>query len=105
MGVVVKLTWTDSSVNPIQHRVESAVGEEAFTGISTLSVAEGHEADVTEYTYEDSAVYNESTTVRYRIVTIGITGAEVNGSEISVEVPGQYDIQPINTLAATVEVT
>lgn len=105
MAVVVKLTWTDSSVNPNQHRIESAVGEEAFTGITTLSVAEGHEPDVTEYTYEDATTFAEPTTVRYRIVTIGITGAEVNGSEISVEVPGQYDIQPITTLAATVEVT
>lgn len=105
MGVVVKLTWTDSSVNPIQHRLEYALGEDDFATLDTLTVAEGHEPSVTEYMYEVSTNYSESETVKYRIVTIGITGAEVKGSEISVEVPGQYDIQPINTLAATVEVT
>lgn len=106
MSVVVKLKWTDSSVNPVQHRIEYAfVDAETFTGITTLSVAEGHEPGVTEYTYEDPTGFTETTTVRYRIVTIGITGAEVNGSEISVDVPGQYDIQPVNTLTATVEVT
>lgn len=105
MAVVVKLTWTDSSVNPIQHRIEYAVGEDEFATYDTITVAEGHEPSVTEYKYEHDSPYTESTTVRYRIVTIGITGAEVNGSEISVDVPGQYDIQPVNTLAATVEVT
>lgn len=105
MAVVVKLTWTDSSVNPIQHRLEYAVGEDEFATHDTITVAGGHEPGVTEYKYELDTAYAETTTVRYRIVTIGITGAEVNGSEISVDVPGQYDIQPINTLAATVEVT
>lgn len=105
MGVVVKLTWTDSSVNPIQHRLEYALGEDDFAPIDTLTVAEGHEPGVTEYKYEMATSYAETTTVKYRIVTIGITGAEVNGSEISVDVPGQYDIQPVGTLAATIEVT
>lgn len=105
MGVAVKLTWTDSSLNPIQHRLEYAVGEDAFAHYGTITVAEGHVPNVTEYKYEVNTAYPESTTVKYRIVTIGITGAEVIGNEISVVVPGQYDIQPVNTLAATVEVT
>ena len=105
MAVIVKLKWTDSSYNPVQHRVECAVGAEAFTSIDTLPVAGGHAPGVTEYMYDVPTSYPEFTTVRYRIVTIGITGAEVTGSEISVDVPGQYDIQPVNTLTATVEVT
>ena len=105
MGVVVKLKWTDSSVNPVQYRIESAVGEDGFASHDTITVAEGHVPSVTEYKYEINPTYWDVTTVKYRIVTIGITGAEVIGSEISVDVPGQDDIQPINTLAATVEVT
>ena len=105
MAVIVKLKWTDSSVNPIQHRLEYAVDAGEFATQETITVARGHEPGVTEYMYDVPTFYPELTTVRYRIVTIGITGAEVIGSEISVVVPGQYDIQPVNTLAATVEVT
>ena len=105
MSVVVKLTWTDSSVNPIQHRLEYAVDAGEFATQETIAVAGGHVPGVTEYMYDVPTFYLEPTTVRYRIVTIGITGAEVIGGEISVDVPGQYDIQPVNTLEATVEVT
>lgn len=105
MAVIVKLKWTDSSVNPVQHRIEYAVGTDEFATQDTITIGGGHEPGVTEYMYDVPTSYPEPTTVRYRIVTIGITGAEVKGSEISVDVPGQYDIQPVNTLTATVEVT
>ncbi len=105
MAVIVKLKWTDASVNPVQHRIEYAVGVDEFATQDTITIGGGHEPNVTEYMYDVPTSYPEFTTVRYRIVTIGITGAEVTGSEISVDVPGQYDIQPVNTLAATVEVT
>lgn len=105
MSVVVKLKWTDASINPIQHRLEYAEGGGGFATYETIAVAGGHASGVTEYMYNVSTAYPEITTVRYRIVTIGITGVEVIGNEISVDVPGQYDIQPVNTLAATVEVT
>lgn len=102
MTVSVKLTWVNPSVAPVSQQVEADLDGQGFVLVATLPVADPHEASVTLYEYTHLPNLTESTTVKYRIVTTGVTGAKVNGNEFSIEVPGEYDIAAVNNLGGEV---
>ena len=102
MTVSVKLTWVNPSVAPVSQEVEVDLDGQGFVFAATVPVADPHEASVTPYEYTHLPGLAESTTVKYRIVTIGVTGARVNGNEFSIEVPGENDIAAVNNLGGEV---
>ena len=102
MTVSVKLTWVNPSVAPVSQVVEADLDGQGFVFIATVPVADPHEASVTPYEYTHLPGLAESATVKYRIVTTGVTGAKVNGNEFSIEVPGENDIAAVNNLGGEV---
>ena len=99
MTVRVKLTWVNPSVAPVNQEVEVDLDGQGFVFAATVPVADPHEASVTPYEYTHLPGLTESTTVKYRIVTIGVTG-----NEFSIEVPGENDIAAVNNLSGEVTV-
>ena len=102
MTVSVKLTWTNPSVAPVSQEVEVDLDGQGFVFAAHVRGAEPHEASVTPYEYTHLPGLAESTIVKYRIVTTGVTGAKVNGNEFSIEVPGENDIAAVNNLGGEV---
>lgn len=102
MTVSVKLTWVNPSVTPVSQEVEVDLDGQGFVFAATVPVADPHEVSVTPYEYTHLPGLAESTTVKYRIVTTGVTGAKVNGNEFSIEVPGENDIAAVNNLGGAV---
>ena len=102
MTVSVKLTWTNPSVAPVSQEVEVDLDGQGFVLAGYVRDADPHEASVTPYEYTHLPGLAESTTVKYRIVTIGVTGARVNGNEFSIYVPGENDIAAVNNLGGEV---
>ncbi len=102
MTVSVKLTWVNPSVAPVSQEVEVDLDGQGFVFAATVRGADPHEASVTPYEYTHLPGLAEPTTVKYRIVTIGVTGARVNGNEFSIEVPGENDIAAVNNLGGEV---
>lgn len=105
MGVQVKLTWTNGSVAPSNQTVEVDLNDgSGFTTVTYVSPAAEHKPSVTPYEYIYDANLAASTTIKFRIVTTGVTGATVAGNEFSIEVPGNTDIVAVSDLSGTVEV-
>ena len=102
MTVSVKLTWLNPSVAPVSQEVEVDLDGQGFVFAATVPVADPHEPRATPYEYTHLPGLAESTTVKYRIVTTGVTGAKVNGNEFSIEVPGENDIAAVNNLGGEV---
>ena len=102
MTVSVKLTWVNPSVAPVSQEVEVDLDGQGFVFYDTVDVAYPHEASVTQYEYTHFPDLAGATTVKYRIVTTGVTGVKVNGNEFSIEVPGENDIAAVNNLGGEV---
>lgn len=104
MTVIVKLTWTNPSERPADMRIErrdGEVGEAEYAYVGQVSPDAEHNS-TTAYKFDDQPNLSAQKTIYYRIVTIGVTGAEVIGNELSISVPGIYDIAAIGDLAGTV---
>ena len=96
MTVSVKLTWVNPSVAPVSQEVEVDLDGQGFVFAASIRGADPHEASVTPYEYTHLPGLAGATTVKYRIVTIGVSGSRVNGNEFSIEVPGENDIAAVN---------
>lgn len=106
MTVSVKLTWTNPSVAPANQSVEVDLADgNGFSLVTYVAPSAEHEAGVTPYEYVYDANLAVSTNLKFRIVTTGVTGATVAGTEFSIEVPGSSDIIGVTDLNGTVEVS
>ena len=106
MTVRVKLNWTNPSVQLANQSVEVDLGDgNGFLWVTHVSPSAEHEPGVTlyEYTYDANLAF--LTNLKFRIVTIGMRGATVAGTEFSIEVPGSSDIIGVTDLNGTVEVS
>ena len=106
MTVRVKLNWTNPSVQPANQSVEVDRDDgNGFSWVANVARSPEHEAGVTPYEYTYDANLAVLTILKFRIVTIGMRGATVAGTEFAIEVPGNSDIIGVTDLNGNVEVS
>lgn len=102
----VKLNWTNPSFEPANQVIEVDLDDgNGFSWVTHVSPSADHEAGVTPYEYAYDANLPVSTNLKFRIVTIGVTGATIAGNVFSIKVPGNSDIIGVTDLNGTVEVS
>lgn len=99
MTIKVQLSWTNSSKEALNQRVEADLGA-GYVKVADVAIAADH-TNATPYTYVYAPAVEASQDIYYRIVTEGGDGEEI-GNVITLNVPVEGAIAPVSDLTGDV---
>lgn len=105
MTVSVKLAWKDETARPYMYSVMYSVAGGEFEHIQNIAADNSHVPNETQYEFTHRPDLEETSEVTYRIDGESELGFIVEGSPVTVTVPGLNELKPITSLTATVELT